>query len=328
MLHFQCCDVVQHALWPYLDTEHKLYESKIHDIIMRDFYGLIDKTMEDIHRKFQELNNGNTLTLIASDHGFEAHNKRVNLGYWLIKQGYLSRNSREKLNPLKKITKKLHVGKTLKKLFGNSRINTIEKATGFSKKPFDWDKSHAFSIGRSGEGAIYILNEYDTSKTAELIERLTSLRDPQTGEKICEKILTKQQLYGSNASNIFPDITIVPTKGYTFTGSAGSNPKLLTEVNPDNDFHLGKHHEDGIIVFSGNDIVRKNNLVINITDITPTILNFLKIPIPRLCDGKIIELNSKTNATASLYSDEHLKPNINCSSDNDIKERLRDLGYM
>ncbi len=327
MLHFQCCDVLQHALWPYLDSTHKLHKSEIHDIIMRDFYGLIDEKMAAIHNKFSQINHGNILTLIASDHGFEAHNKRVNLGRWLLDKGYLVKNKNKKLNPLKKITKRLHIGRMLRKVFGDQRINALEKAAHFSGPTFDWDKTYAFSIGRSGEGAIYILDKNNPAKTAQLINDLENLYDHEANLKISEKILTKEQLYGSDAPDIFPDITIIPATGYTFTGSVGNESELLKEVTPENDFHLGKHHEDGIVVFAGSNVKTNNNLNINITDITPTILNFLEIPIPKLCDGKVASEAFIAKKT-SLYSNEQASNNLNRSNDRDIQDRLRDLGYM
>ncbi len=327
MLHFQCCDVVQHALWPYIDPDHKLYKDEIHNMIMRDFYGFIDKKIEMIHNKFSQINHGNILTLVASDHGFEAHRKRVNLGIWLLEKGYLVKNKNTKLNPLKKITKRLHIGRILKKIFGEQKINALEKSTRFSKSSFDWDKTYAFSIGRSGEGAIYILDKNDTAKAKQLINDLENLRDPETNLTITKKILTKEQLYGSSASDIFPDITIIPTEGYSFTGSVGNDTDLFKEITPENDFHLGKHHEDGIIVFAGSDIKTNNNLNINIADITPTILSFLNVPIPKLCDGAIaneIFIKSQT----SSYSDEKISNKLNRSNDKEIQDRLKDLGYM
>jgi len=86
-----------------------------------------------------------------------------------------------------------------------------------------------------------------------------------------------------------PDLLIEPTDGYSITGSYQANAGLFHTVNIKDDFHIGKHHKDGILVVVGECVKQQDNIKAQIIDIAPTILSCLKLPIPRDVDGRVLD---------------------------------------
>lgn len=328
MLHFQCNDVVQHSLWPYLDENHKLYNKEVQNLIFEKYHKKLDSAVKEITKIFSESNDIKPTIIIASDHGFETHTKRFNLGNWLIKENYLIRNTPKK-HPLKKITRILKLGEFLSKFIKKDKLNDLEKKLSLAPEPFNWEKSKAFSIGRSGEGYLYFLTEDNTFKD-EVLTKLKLIAD-ENNHPIIKYIYTKQDLFGSDAPDIFPDIFIIPEKGISFTGHYNPTASsFFEEVKPESDFHLGKHSDEGIVIISGENIKSRINIESNILDIAPTIYHYLGIPISKNINGKILN-QLFINNTGSIFREEdiekkELKPEDQQSDE--IQKRLKDLGYL
>ncbi len=342
MVHFQASDIIQHVMWGYMDKAHSLYDANKHKYILENFYHLLDEKIESVRRIFEKKTGGDFLTLVVSDHGSETHNKRFNLGKWLLQEGLL------KLNPLphkpsllKKITRRLRVGAFLKRFIASGTVAKMEKIIDNPYQQFAWDRSKAFSFGRSGEGYIYLLeeNQAQREKTASaLIKKLEAICDPETNIAIAKNVFRREQIYHGEALDNIPDIIIEPASGFSFTGSCKPDQPLFCKVRPGSDFHIAKHHMDGIIVVVGPGIQHDNSISADLVDIVPTLSYYMNLPIHQNTDGKIVqqlfteEFLSKNQLPQKTNTDSTTKAgsgNTYSKKDEDqIRRRLEELGYI
>lgn len=342
MVHFQATDVIQHAMWGYLDQTHPMYESEKCKFIFNAFYKTLDQQIQLLREVFEESAGPDYATLIISDHGFETHNKRINLGNWLCQEGFLKLNpqpSRPKL--LKRLTKKLGIGQFLKRFISATAVKKMEESLGLSTARFMWRDSQAFSIGRSGEGFLYLLeaNASQRQRTASvLIEKLKEIRDPQTNSPVATSIYRKEEIFHGEALDPMPDIVIEPASGYSFTGAYQPNQGLFHKVCSGSDFHIGKHNKEGVIFVAGKHIRPQRSINAHLIDIAPTLLYYLQLPISKALEGRIIQelFTEEFKADNPLPRVPYIAPELKSQqqtiySDEDekkIQQRLKDLGYM
>ncbi len=342
MVHFQSTDVIQHAMWPYLDKNHPLYNTKKNSFIFDTFYKFLDQKIQLICQAFEKTAGDDFITIIASDHGSEVHKKSINLGNWLCQQGFLKFNPKS-THPtlLKKITQKLRVGKLMSRFISAKTVSKVEKSLTRYIDSFLWDQSKAFSIGKGGEGFIYLLDENNSEreKTAtKIIEKLKTIKDPQIESSVIKAIHHKEDIFHGDFLELMPDITIEPANGYSFRGAYQPNEDIFHTISPGLDFHLGKHHRDGIIIAAGSHIKSQISLQARLIDITPTLLYYMQLPVYRYMDGRVIQelftdefktqnpLPERVD-TVCLSKRQHEMTYSN-QDEKKIQQRLKDLGYM
>ncbi|MFH0818662.1 MAG: alkaline phosphatase family protein [Patescibacteria group bacterium] len=261
-----------------------------------------------------------TTLLMMSDHGFTSFHKIFYINKWLEKEGYLTskigseqfktrvtRRGREATKTQSKY-KAINLGKSAFKIL--SYFPWLEKFSFWLYKKFikkylpinlkvnigvDYSKTYA-CIPKGGhitnvylnyqkkyhDGIIKTEKEYLKIRT-EIKQKLEKLTDA-SGEKVIEKILTKEDVYGKNAPIDAPDL-FFDLKNYWLDGNFYSG-KIFNDNQDSNKYH---HDMDGIFLALGPNIKSNTELEDNnITDLAPTILHLLNIPIPRDMDGKVI----------------------------------------
>lgn len=341
MVHFQATDVLQHVFWHYLDNSHPLFEASKQKMIFEKFYRRLDQKIETIHHTFCK-SIDEPLAVLLSDHGFQSHYKRFNLGNWLVKEGYLILRKQPgdyKTPLLKKITRFLKIGRTLKQFLPTDTVDSIDKKYISKSELFDWKKSVAYSAGRSGEGFAYCLpgkRRLANEAAEEIRQKIMQIKDAETGKPVAKKVWLKTELYQGDKTEHLPDLTIEPQDGYSFTGYYQPGQELFHTVNAKDDMHMGKHHRDGIFIATGKGIAPNKKLQANIIDLAPSLLAYLEIPIPDAMDGKAIP--ALFNTTALLTSTPSAETNLKNSKQKDnrfskeenveIENRLKDLGYL
>ncbi len=269
MAHFQANDVVSHVMWGYLDPEHELFDKKKAGLVAEVFYSKIDQIVGQLTTDFKRTQKViDPLVLLVSDHGFESHQKRINLGLWLAQEGYTKLNSQF-----------FAKGSLRFKLAKKIGLASRDQARNY----FLWQSSQAFATGRSGEGFIYLLNE---KVKDELRTKLENLVDPETGKKVIKKVWSKEELYSGDKLADMPDIIIEPTSGYSCSSTPKSkNLPIFEPVEKEKDFHLGKHRKEGILASS----LGLNRKSYSILDIAPTISYYLTSSKEGKFDGEVIE---------------------------------------
>lgn len=321
MVHFQVNDVVQHALWGFMNPDHPDYDASICRMVFERFYKKLDEKIRQLCEVFGRGAEGPVTTVVLSDHGFQTHLKRVNLGWWLVQQGFLK---------TRKIPLRRRLERLRRRLQGKKEI---------LKADFLWDESSVYSFSRGNDGFLYFLEEDPEKRKiiqARLRPLLDALSDPDTGRPLVKEIHTREAIYRGEYVDRMPDWVIVPTDGYSFTGNyLPKQKKLFQPVRRQTDFHVGMHHAEGILLVSGPAV--KPGMQVSgarLIDLAPTLLALLGVPIPKEVEGRVLsELFEETlQAQVAQTSQDQTAPEsstVYSQEDVDkIQQRLRDLGYI
>jgi len=273
--------------------QHLLWESNE----LLNYYIYLDKFLGDILKKIAEMQ---VSLFVISDHGFNKTKKEISINSLLQKEGYLKSRFNQKFNKIYKILNTLNLNKeTLYtiinkyKLFKKIYKKLPEKILHILRKsiPGEFHPTYDFDLSNSraifvGTGGIYILedNEYLKKELEnEIIEKLENLKDPETGEKVIEKVFRKDEIYQGNLLAKAPDLLILPRSGYSLVHSVSDN--ILSKPR----FKIADHDLYGIFFACGPGI-KKGYKIENakIYDIAPTILHVFGLPIPNDMDGRVL----------------------------------------
>ncbi|MFC1499699.1 alkaline phosphatase family protein [Candidatus Zixiibacteriota bacterium] len=321
MVHFQAVDILQHVLWAYLDPQHPRFDIGRNQLIQERFFGTLDREIARIRGSFAASTSGAWLTLMISDHGFQTHIGRFSLWQWLKEEGFLQVDL---------------TGATMTPLVRLKEENIDEVGP-----PLDFERSSAFSTGRSNEAFIYLLEQGEARKRTGnvLRKRLEEIRDPVTGHPVVERVMWREELYHGDRMGELPDLIVVPAGGWSVTGRWEPDPSLFRPIIPGEDFHVGRHHPDGIVVAAGSGVKRGEGCRARLIDIAPTVLACMGITSPSEMDGvplqALFEAELSTSTTAPLRkvsddetADEPVGDAYTPEEKALIEKRLKDLGYL
>ena len=321
-----------------------------------------------------------TTIMLVSDHGTGGSGDQIiHLNRWLEKQellSYLSTSGHSMRAALKELVygRLLHWGKSWARSFlpkwiinrlrfGDKKLAyKLEAKLRFSA--IDWSRTKAFSEetpyypqiwinlkGREPHGIVESGSEYEEVRQ-ETIERLSQWRDPETGEKVINRVYRREEVYQGEYVDKAPDLLISwnLSRGYAylFRPSLASRKKLPIETVKPKELwrssyminRSGSHREEGIFALKGNQI--KQPFLIQgaqIGDLAPTILYLLGLPIPLDMDGQVL---------TQIFRDEYLasdpvsygngsgpdadlmgpKEGYSAEDEEAIKARLQGLGYI
>ncbi|HKZ57628.1 MAG TPA: alkaline phosphatase family protein [Thermodesulfovibrionales bacterium] len=360
MVVFSATDIVQHTFWKYMDQNHPQYNKDgavQYGNVILDVYRKIDSEIGHLMESFDE----RTTLIIMSDHGAGPLKKVIYLNKWLEQHNLLHFcQSNNKVLESTALARKL-LGKCKKNL-PKSAKNIISKvfpeikskvdsylATSF----IDWSRTKAFSFGvhgniiinlrgRQPQGTVQQGTEYEDLRS-EIITRLSTLADPETGEAVVEKVHRREELYHGNYVQDAPDI-IIQWKDYAYTAQKdfGEGVKSVFQARDKFEFseieHNGSHRLDGVLMMSGKPIKVGTEIKgSEIIDLAPTILYLMGMEIPVEMDGKILTsalikdytethpivygktIHEDTVEAVTTYSHEEAEK---------IERRLKDLGYL
>lgn len=339
MVHFQATDVLQHLLWKHLDPEHPDHDKQMQDYIFSTFYRHLDKQIERVVELFRK-KNPNSMVMIASDHGFESHFRRFNIGNWLHQNGYLKLNQTRFRNyKTKQITDRIY--NSLEKILPKKVKVELRKMLISQQSLTDWDNTKAFAVCSGGEGCIYLLEDNKEARkiTAEKIrEELLKLTDPLNSSKVVQKVHLRDEIYSGDKTDYMPDMIIEPAETYSVTGPYQTTKELFSSVSSASTIQLGKHHKDGIVIASGEGIKKNSSLHLKLVDIVPTLLYYLKVQSPVFLDGhvcldmfeqSIIDTTPVFEIKTEKINNSAVQDNVYSNEEQDlIQERLKNLGYM
>jgi len=226
----------------------------------------------------------------------------------------------------------------------NSAIALL-KTFFLSFESVDWERTKAYSLGNYGQiyvnlkgrepkGVVSPGLEYEKVLN-DITERLYALQDPKTGKTISGKVYRKEDIYHGPFLDEAPDLVFMPddlrVNGFVLYQFSSNN---WLEHTFD---RSGGHRMDGILMMWGPGI-RKGVSISDshITDLTPTILAARGLPIPDDVDGKVLtsafqeEFFEMRPIKYTKASPPPTRERLEFSQEEeeDIKERLRELGYM
>jgi predicted AlkP superfamily phosphohydrolase/phosphomutase len=332
---FTCPDRLSHDHWHYLDESHPFRKNESEDDLKRyqnvilDTYKKLDQKLGDILESFEEKYGERPTTAVVSDHGMKSLNKVLHVNKWLSQNGYLTFNDGvEELG--EDIEEKL-----------NDNVEYI-----FGK--VDWEETTAYSIGK--RGGIYVNlggreprgsvppEQYD-EVVSNLKQDLQEVIDPDTGENIISEINTQTDLFFGNHTEEAPDILLELIEGYYPFGYAVEleKPNIISTNDWESmPFATSIEDGDGIVCLSGPDIKNaREGVEFRLRDFAPTLLYFFDQGIPEDVDGHPVTdvFTAEFNDTREIEYYEGVDRFDQFQGDDDdsegqVKERLKDLGYL
>jgi predicted AlkP superfamily phosphohydrolase/phosphomutase len=356
MYVFRGTDRLQHGLWHFMDPDHPLHgapgTAKYHDAIL-EHYQYIDRQLAHLLDQLDE----RTTLVLMSDHGAGPFHKYIYMNNWLRRWGLL----KMKRTPLTRFKETMFtLGITpitaynfLLKLGLGSLKGKVTKGRGQEKlarlflsfKDVDWSQTKVYSLGNAGQvwvnlhgrepmGIVTPGSEYEQVRQ-DVIDRLMTMEDPETGERLVDAVYTRDDLFHGPHSKRMPDIVFVP-KGFRYLsfGEYEFASHRLVDVSYG---ITGWHRQNGMILLHGSPVQAGIDLQnANIEDVTPTLLYLMGQPVPSDMDGRVL-----TNAlrpdwidTARLASvqetnqAESRRTDFSPADEEAVRQRLQDLGYL
>ncbi len=348
MIHFHSSDPLQHAVYWYLDKKSQFFNEEKYQIA-QNFYRSLDNNIG----KLLEILNEDTLKIIISDHGFCSVYKTININNFLIRNGFMTLKKKGLFN--KRVLFILKILREIDRKFIKARLSYGKRFSLRKKlrldKFIDWSKTKAMvingwlygfiyinCIGREKQGIVNQGEEYEDVRNS-IIEKLASLKNPLTGEKVIKKICKREEIYKGEFLNKAPDLIAIPEKGYEFSRSFTRKTEDLFTENKIKRDHTGSHEREGIFIFEGNMIDKNKDFkTANIEDILPTILFFFDLKIPCYMDGRVLtEIFSKSFLKNKPLLFEEFegakypfkdKEGYTEEEKKEIEKRLKELGYI
>ncbi len=263
-------DKLQHACWRFIDPKlvtgvAQGVEQKARDLCQRYFQRL-DSILGDII----ELVGTDSSIVIVSDHGFGPTSEVFYINAWLAAEGFLE---------------------WAPGVLHDDECRMVLPETTQNPAPlFNWSKTRACSMSSGGNGIyINVPEEQYLSFREHLRQRLLSFEDPETGERVITRALTREEAFlGIEPRDAYsaergeaPDITVELRDG-GFVSILNSTQVLRSRKQI-----MGTHRPNGVFLAAGRGFKRNASIPpLSILDITPALLHALGLSIPADLEGK------------------------------------------
>jgi predicted AlkP superfamily phosphohydrolase/phosphomutase len=354
-LVFMQTDHIQHKFWRYMDETYPGYDpdkdDKFKDAILYTF-----QQMDKLLGKWISSIGGDTQFLLLSDHGAGPVHGVMYINRWLAEKGYLHLRQDLATNIKLWLAKKNIVARVynvVAKLGLGKVVNLVSKPTRnrvlnsfLTFKDIDWTRTKAYARGSFGQIFINLKGrephgivdpelEYDDI-IAELLDDLRNLRHPETGERLITDIHKREDVYSGPYLSGAADI-MFSIQDYLYQSSVKMGLESASILGLSEYGDSSSHRPEGVFVMAGPGIRKIGQIQsAQVTDILPTILALLDVPIPTDLDGKPImealTLEQKKRVKwIPPEDDSHQKtpkPALNPEEIQEIEARLRDLGYL
>ncbi|MEN3332646.1 MAG: hypothetical protein V7641_2011 [Blastocatellia bacterium] len=356
--YFWGTDRIQHELWHIFDESHPRHDHREARQYQEKVFAYFRRVDEIIGRLI-ELAGPQAIVWVASDHGFGPAHTYCSFNLWLLQEGFLQlkRDGRTRLKRAMfqlgitpenafKLIKKLPLGGLRPARGASNEPGTSKLLSTFflSFNDVDWSRTLAFAKGNYGQ--IYVNlkgrepqgtveeKDYD-SVCRRLVERLSALRDPQTGEAWAGEVFRREQVYQGPRVADAPDVAFLPRDmRYLPLGNADfTSNKFMVEA-----FGIsGCHRMHGVMIGNATAVKQAVRLdAARIYDVAPTLLYLMGEPVPGDMDGRVLtEIINEDYLFANhidySQANEPAQPNAMPYSDAEnaeIIESLKNLGYI
>jgi predicted AlkP superfamily phosphohydrolase/phosphomutase len=263
---FQTTDSIQHMFFRYLDKKHPALNHGQREKsakVIEDLY----KNMDDLVGRVLQKLNKNSMLIVMSDHGFKSFRRGVNINSWLYKNGYLN-------------------------------LKNGKLTSGEWFKDVDWKRTKAYGLGlggiyinQKGREAQGIVNPGEETKTLkeELVQKLSGLKDDETGDVAITKIYDRERIPPGPYIVNCPDFIVGYNEGYRVSWDSVTGVVDSTILEDNRKAWSGDHCIDPRlvpgIIFSN---LKLNTQEPSIIDIAPTALELFGVKVPKHMDGKAL----------------------------------------
>lgn len=320
-------DRTQHCLSQYVSPDHPAYpELRGTELAarVRDVY----RQLDDALGSFLSRARPDDLVIFMSDHGFQSCTRALHMDHLLRKLGYLEFSASNIVFGPMQWGVVRQVARKVYDVLGLHGKVSLPQAV-------NWQKTRAYtSIRSTGEGVSInlagrepagIVDPADFERLRdELIERLSSFRDPATGRSPFKAVRRREEVFKGRYADRAPDILLEPAEGYSLT-----HAKRALE---DADWVSGDHRPEGVIVAAGPE-VRPFDGEPRLVDLAPTILAALGASTTVEHTGRV--LHELVGAGAGVAAGELAAeaatddgPTVSAAEADEMEEHLRGLGYL
>jgi len=319
---FQGTDWIQHRLYSRLIAGEEQGAVKLYEELDGYIKWFID-------------NANKSTILIMSDHGFRAYKKTFAINKWLMEEGYLKIKQRQSKSSTLKERTTLKVPLFLvnhrwlfniASFFYRASKKILPPVTPVIRTAPD-TSSIAFSILSSANGncgGIYInsmerfgngsveTGDYERVRN-EIMAKLEQLTG-KDGARIFSSVLRREDIYSGEHLDKAPDIFLFSEEYLICPFGGGKEGEVSNEHSP-----------NGIFIAYGKDIqkgVRISNA--EITDLAPTILHLMKVPIQKDMDGRVLKKIFKESSEIAKRSVEYQE----MDEGQKVRKKIRELRVL
>lgn len=299
-------DAIQGFFWNYWDEDDPTYPGdNSYRNTIRDFHYLLD----EILGKFLNSVDANTVVIVVSDHGMGMRPiKLLNINELLREKGLLTPrySGLKRGGPLvvslmekaKRATSQFIAGHGYAASLATRILRSFPASRTMYTSPIsiNWGKTVAYFTDLSGikaysYGGINIKRESLDNQDYEevrhlIIEELSKVEDPNTGQRIVKWVCRREELYSGEYIPLYPDIVFYLEEDY---GGGWAIYDSLINISPTHKIVSGSHRPYQPVFLmsslSDKEIIRQNMVLV---DVAPTILDILDIKGDFNFDGKSI----------------------------------------
>ena len=358
MLVFNGTDTISHAMWKYMDRDHPLHDPSRYQkygSAIRDFYQFVDQYLATIVDTLDE----DTTLIIMSDHGFGPFHKFIHVNNWLIREGMMHVRPgwypglkqtlfRLGFSPMNVYNLLMQLGLgALKREVVRGQGQGLLKKLFLSFEDVDWDRTVAYSLGNVGQIRINLAGRepfgcvqpgaaYEQVR-ADIMERLSDLRDPATGEPVVEAVYRREEIYSGDYLEDAADIVFIPRRleYFGFGEYEFGSHKIIESMKRG---ISGTHRMHGVFLAYGPAIQAGVHVEgARLVDLAPTIFYMMGVPVPQHMDGRILQeivqpdfqpVQSGRPATAWESPSGSQEGELSEEDKQILTDRLRSLGYV
>ncbi|MEJ5377782.1 MAG: alkaline phosphatase family protein [bacterium] len=362
VLVYGATDAVQHKFWRFSDPQHPHYEPRAPERYRRAIEQVYVRVDQALGRLIQEAP-PNTVFILMSDHGSAPLHKYLYLNNWLIREGFMKISnkvfSRARyaayhmgLTPFNLLTKISRVAPGLVDRLVSQLREQMSRGKSrahnwfMSWRDIDWARTRAYAVGGNLGGVFVNLKgrepcgmvspgrEYEAVRE-QLCQRLGELVDPDTGERVVEKIWRRESLYEGPFLERIPDVVFSTTGGkYMAFGLHEFASHRIMAPSP---WFSGSHSPDGVLIMAGNPCKRGQTIsAAAIEDIAPTVLYLMGFPVPVDMDGTVLQEalvepfleENKLQFSESWDSQAAQHQALGPEEESAVRKQLEGLGYL
>ncbi len=355
MFHFQSTDVMQHALWRFVDPAHPLYdaaEAARFGPALKQAYAIIDRFIGQA----LEFVDDDTTVFVMSDHGFGALHYVVNLNLLFLERGLLCLKrgawTRAKAALFRAGLTPASVWRWIERAGLQNYIWQVSRSTRnkvvsrfLSFDDVDWARTRAYSIGHVGQvyinlrgrqphGSVEPGPDYAAARQ-EVADALAALRHPVSGQPLVERVIPAEEVVHGPYAAQGPDLYLVMDGYHTIAFPLfATDERIITrQIRGDS----GCHQPHGVLIAWGKG-VRGGTRVegARIYDLAPTVLHLLGQPVPDDLDGRVLHSMLALERPVLYEPSTSIEPGCRVAGEQalsaeetaQVEDRLRALGYL
>lgn len=298
------------------------------------------KLVDDCIGELIELAGPDCTVMIVSDHGFGRCLGEYSLGCWLAERGHAAFRANRATGTARRIVRSLGLGPVVRRLLGDARASRLSARTF----PLDWNRTKVFvddataghclrinTKGRFKSGVVEPGGDYERFRD-ELIRELKDLRVDGVDLPPITQVLKREEVYQGPYVAEAPDLLLMTDPRALLVFVNRRIAGALLEHVPE---RAGDHLMEGICMVTGPGIRADDQMHrADITDVAPTALARLGLPVPEDMDGRVlteafaepptIVIEQGGTDTEGLDVPEAFTED----EKREIEDRLRNLGYL